>query len=196
MSDAPAPGIAQLPALNDLAALIRGRRTNMQVDRERPVPHDLVAELCDLAQWAPNHKRTWPWRFAMFEGDARARLGDVIADAMAAAGDPEQKVAKTRTKYLRSPATLVLGAASGDSPLRTAENRDAGAAGMQNVLLAATAAGLATYWGSCAKGANDAVAELCGFEPGTFVVGLVYLGWPIDTAEVPVRPAVDVRFFA
>jgi len=196
VSDAPAPGIAQLPALDDLAALIRSRRTNMQVDRERPVPHDLVAELCDLAQWAPNHKRTWPWRFAMFEGAARARLGEVIADAMAAQGDHEQKVAKTRTKYLRTPATLVLGAASGDSPLRSAENRDAGAAGMQNVLLAATAAGLATYWGSCAKGANDVVAELCGFEPGTFVVGLVYLGWPTDTAEVPARPAADVHFLA
>jgi nitroreductase len=199
MSDAPAPAqvpTIELPSLGAVGALIRSRRTNMQVDRARPVPHELVAELCDLAQWSPNHKRTWPWRFAMFEGEARGRLGEVIADAMAAQGDPEQKVLKTRTKYLRTPATLVLGTIAGDSPLRTAENRDAGAAGMQNVLLAATAAGLATYWGSCAKGANDVVAELCGFEPGTFILGLVYLGWPVDTAEAPVRPVADVHFHA
>jgi nitroreductase len=186
--------VSELPTLIELGRLIRSRRTHMFVDKERSVPHDLVSELCDLAQWAPNHKRTWPWRFAVLEGDARARLGEAIADVMAAAGDPEPKVTKTRTKYLRTPTTLVLGTAPGDSPLRTAENRDAGAAGMQNLLLAATAAGLATFWGSVAKGANDAVAELCGFEPGTHVVGLVYLGWSVDTAEPPDRPPAEVHF--
>ena len=183
-----------LPTLTAIGDLIRARRTAMFVDRERDVPHALVAELCDLAQWAPNHKRTWPWRFALLEGDARARLGTVIADVMAALGDPEPKVAKTRTKYLRTPALLVLGSAPGDSELRTAENRDAGAAGMQNLLLAATAAGLASYWGSVAKGANDVVAELCGFEPVTHIVGMVYLGWPVDTVETPERPPVEVTF--
>ena len=45
---------------------------------------EMVRDLCELAQWAPNHKRTWPWRFAFAEGEARARLGEVIADAMEA----------------------------------------------------------------------------------------------------------------
>lgn len=39
----------RLPTLDDIAALIRGRRTYMLVDRERAVPHDLVAELCGFA---------------------------------------------------------------------------------------------------------------------------------------------------
>jgi nitroreductase len=183
-----------LPTLTAIGDLIRARRTQMFVDKEREVPHALVAELCDLAQWAPNHKRTWPWRFALLEGDARARLGEAIADVMAGLGDPESKVAKTRTKYTRTPGLLVLGTIPGDSELRTAENRDAGAAGMQNLLLGATAAGLATYWGSVAKGANDVVVEQCGFEAGTHIVGMVYLGWPVDTVDAPERPPVEVRF--
>ncbi len=177
-----------------MTALVHDRRTNLLVDHDRPVPHDLVAQLCDLAQWAPNHKRTWPWRFALIEGEARGRLGDTIADVMAAQDDPEAKVLKTRTKYERTPATLVVGSAPGDSPLRTAENRDAGAAGMQNILLGATAAGLATFWGSCAKGADAVVAELCGFGPGTHIVGLVYLGWPVDSVAAPERPPVEINF--
>lgn len=179
---------------DDFAALARSRRTSMQVDRDRPVPRELVAELCELAQWAPNHKRTWPWRFALCDGDGRARLGEVIADAMEAHGDPPEKVAKARTKYLRTPATLVVAAAPGDSPLRTAENRDAVAAGVQNLLLAATAHGLASYWGSCPKGANDPVAQLCGFgEEGTYVVAIIYLGWATEPVAVPERPAVDLH---
>jgi nitroreductase len=181
---------------SDLAALVRRRRTSMLVDKEREVPHEMIRDLCELAQWAPNHKRTWPWRFAIADGPARARLGESIADAMEERGDPPEKVAKARTKYLRTPVTLVVGSAPGDSPLRTAENRDAVAAGIQILLLAATEQGLATYWGSCPKGANDVVDELCGFEPGTHISALIYLGWATTTVESPGRPAPDVHVIA
>lgn len=178
---------------DDFAALVRARRTSMQIDRERPVPRELVEHLCELAQWAPNHKRTWPWRFALAEGDGRARLGEVIATAMEAHADPPEKVAKARTKYLRTPATLIVGSAAGDSELRSAENRDAVAAGVQTLLLAATAQGLASYWGSCPKGANDVVAQLARFEPGTFVAAIVYLGWAAEPVATPERPPVQLH---
>jgi nitroreductase len=180
----------------DLDDLIRRRRTSMLIDKERIVPRELITELCGLAQWAPNHKRTWPWRFAVADGDARQRLGDVIADAMECHGDPPEKVVKTRSKYLRTPATLIVGSAQGDSHLRTAENRDAVAAGIQNIMLAATARGLATYWGSCPKGANDVVAKLCGFEKDTHVSALIYLGWATSSIEPPTRPAPDVHIIS
>jgi nitroreductase len=180
--------------LDDLDRLIRTRRTSMLVDIDRPVPHELVERLCGLAQWAPNHKRTWPWRFALVEGDARRDLGNLIADAMQAMGDPADKVVKTRGKYLRTPTTLVVGSAPGDSPLRTAENRDATAAGIQNLMLGATSAGLATYWGSCAKGANDVVAQWCGFPDGTFVAALIYLGWATTAVAPPDRPAPTITY--
>ena len=177
----------------DLADLIRRRRTSMLVDKERPVPRDVVRELCELAQWAPNHKRTWPWRFAIAEGPARARLGNAVAEAMQANGDPPEKVDKTRTKYLRTPVTVVVGSAAGDSPQRSDENRDSVAAGIEIMLLAATAHGLASYWSSCPKGANDTVADICGFEPGTHITGLIYLGWPTSSIEPPQRPAPHVH---
>ena len=112
------------------ASLARTRRTSMLVDRSRPVPRDLVEHLCELAQWAPNHKRTWPWQFAVVEGDGRATFGNVVADAMQAYGDGPDKVDKARGKYLRTPATLVVASRPGGGPLREAENRDAVAAGV------------------------------------------------------------------
>lgn len=176
-----------------LGRLIRSRRTSMNVDASSPVPDRLVDQLCELATWAPCHKRTWPWRFASLTGAARRRLGDTAADAMAAHGDDPAKVDKTRTKYERTPNILVVGSAPGDTDLRDVENRDAVAAAVEHVLLGATAAGIASYWSSCPKGANDAVAALCGFEPGTHVVAIVYLGWATDTTvAVPARPAPPV----
>ena len=181
---------------DELAGVIRSRRTSMLVDKQRPVPREMVQRLCELAQWAPNHKRTWPWRFAVAEGDGRAHLGELIADAMELHGDPPEKIAKARTKYLRTPSVLVVGSAVGDSDVRTAENRDAVAAGVQNILLAASSIGLASFWGSCPKGANDVVAELCGFEEGTFVAALIYLGWATEVAATPERPPVTLNVIA
>ena len=174
--------------------IIRARRTSMLVDKERPVPNELIEELCELASWAPNHKRTWPWRFTAITGPAQLRFGDTVAEAMAAFGDEPAKVDKARTKYARTPAVVVVGSTAGDSELRAAENRDATAAAIQNFMLAATARGLATYWGSCPKGANDPVAQFCGFEPDTAVVCIMYLGWATSTVEAPERPQPSISY--
>ena len=175
------------------ASLVRTRRTSLVLDRDRPVPDELIDALVELATWAPNHKRTWPWRFAWVTGNGRARLGDVTADAMGARGDDAAKVAKTRTKYLRAPGMLVVGSDHGDTPLRAIENRDAVAAAVQTLLLAATTHGLASFWSSCPKGAEHAVGTVCSFPEGTAIVAMIYLGWPTGEVDAPARPLPTVH---
>ena len=178
----------------ELSSVIRSRRSSLLIDRDREVSRELVTELLELVTWAPNHKRTWPWRLAVITGDTRRVLGERIADVMAAQGDDAPKVEKTRTKYLRSPIVVAAGAASGDSPERTAENRYAVAAGIQNFLLGAHAHGLAALWGSPMRGANAAINDVCGFANDTEILGLIYLGWPTGNVEVPERPAPSVNW--
>jgi nitroreductase len=173
--------------------LVKARRTSLLVDKSRAVPDSLIEEICDLAMWAPNHKRTWPWRFAHVKGEGRAAYGNTVADALATAGKDEDAVAKARTKFLRSPSLIVVGSVKGDDQLRTDENRDAVAAGIQTLLLAATARGLATYWGSCPPPAQKAVADFCGFDPGTAIIGHIYVGWPTGAPEAPPRPELRVN---
>jgi nitroreductase len=188
------------PSLDDLAGLIMSRRTNLRIDADRPVDLALVERLCGIAVWAPNHKRTHPWRFAALVGDARRTLGELVADHLshdpdADHPDKQAKIAKTRSKYLRSPVVLMV--ASESSPgaigVRRAEDRDAAAAGVQNLLLAAHAAGLATYWGTGALVSVPEVHELCGFSPDAAIVAAIYLGWPTADVPNPGREAADVR---
>jgi nitroreductase len=176
---------------DDLEKLIVARRSNIQIDPDAHVDPTIIERITSVIQWAPNHKRTWPARVAVVSGESRRRLGDVIADAMAAHGDNDAKVDKTRTKYLRSPILLVIAAAHGSSPTETEENRYSVAAGTQNLLLMTESFGLAALWGSPAKGANDAITGFCGFDPTDHVMGLIYVGWPRrDTPDVA-RP--DLR---
>lgn len=183
------PTASRWAAVRDV---ISSRRTSLFVDPDRPVPRELVDAVCDVARWAPCHKRTWPWMFASFSGDARRRLGDAAADALATLGEDPARVAKTRTKYLRAPVVVAVGVRHGDDAIRTAENRDAAAAAVQNVLLAATAAGLASYWSSCPYGADRAVADVARFPQPTSVIAIVYLGWPTRPCPAPDRPDVAV----
>ena len=164
---------------DEFSELARSRRTSMIVDHEREVPLDVIAELCGLATWAPNHKKTWPWRFAVFTGDGRMRLGDTMADEMERIdyGDGVRR-AKTRTKYVRTPATLAMGA------------------GIQNLLLGATALGLASFWSTPAITQPPAVLDLCGFEPGDRLVGMIYLGWAAQDCPAPERPQLPITHIA
>lgn len=186
-------------SLPELTELIHRRRTSLLVDQEREVPVELVRELCELAQWAPNHKRTWPCQFALYTGEGRQRLGDAFADDLVDAGvdDPQTgdpaKVAKTRTKYLRAPAVLVVGSAAHPKENLQRENLHTVAAGLQNLLLGATAAGLASYWGSPVLNDSKRVLEMSGFDPDTHIVGVIYLGWPSAEVATPERPAAPLN---
>ena len=80
--------------------LARRRRTNLRIDVGRPVPEALVRRLCDVAQWAPNHHRSWPWRFAALTGDARRRLGAVVAEDLRAVAASPEKIAKAELRKM------------------------------------------------------------------------------------------------
>ena len=168
---------------DDLEALISSRRSSMLIDATKEVDAIILDRIVASAQWAPNHKRTWPLRVAIITGDSRSTLGNTIADAMAMHGDDDAKVIKTRGKFMRSPVVLAVASAMGTTDTETEENKYAVAAGIQNMLLTAHSYGLAALWGSPAKGANEAITQLCTMEATDHVMGLIYVGHP--TQEVP-----------
>lgn len=178
----------------DLASLIQNRRSNLFIDANGSVPSEDIIAMADAAQWAPNHKRTWPLRLCAVTGDSRRQLGEVIADAMQQRGDDAAKVEKTRTKYMRAPLIMVVAYAEGTSDTETVENSYAVAAGVQNLLLMAESRGLAALWGSPAKGSNDAITKFCGMDNTDTVMGLMYVGPPTRPAPHVDRPPTNITF--
>jgi nitroreductase len=176
------------------AALARARRTHMLVDRERELPTDVIEQLCEVATWAPNHKKTWPWKFASLTGDARARLGEAfVADMVDRDFGDEVKREKTRTKYTRAPNILVVACAPHAKASLRDENRDAVAAAVQNLLLGATAMGLASFWSTAPIMDGPRALALCGFEPHDRIIAVIYLGLPTGTVETPHRPQPEIN---
>lgn len=173
-----------------VSGVIRGRRSNLRVNPQRPISAELIGRLLELGCWAPNHKRTHPWRFAVVTGAGRARLGETAAAGLAALGlgDPVL-LEKTRQKYLRAPVVIVVGSTAHPQPHLHRENHDAVAAGVQNILLGATALGLASFWSTGAPAEVPEVKRLVGLQSEDEIVAFIYLGWPLEEAPPAQRSA-------
>jgi nitroreductase len=182
-----------------VARTIRERRSNLNVDLERPVPRELIDELIDLAIVAPNHYRTNPGRFVVLTGDARARIGEIAAREIARKeGTPESLIERQRVQFLRAPAVIVAASAPDEDPIKDFENKYTVAAAVQNILLGATAAGLASAWRSgpamVDPQVSSAVKEALEFDPKDEIIGLIYLGYPIAPPGPRQMPVANVRY--
>ncbi len=185
---APAGSVDPLTSFESIASQ---RRSSLRVDPDKAVPDDLIDRLIVLAATAPNHKRTFPWRFRIISGPARAELGDALAQDLIEAGQDNAKIEKARSKYLRAPVLIAVASIDGDDATMTAENRDAVSAAIQTLLLGATAAGLASYWSTGAAMTSVRLRDFCGFDATDTTVGLVYLGWPIGDPPPIDRPVPE-----
>lgn len=182
-----------------VAEAIRGRRSNLNVNHERPIPREVIEELAGLAVQAPNHYRTNPWRFVVLTGQARARLGDLVAGILA--GRPDAKdavVERQRAQFLRAPTVLIVASAGDPDPIKDFENKHAVAAGIENVLVGATAMGLASAWKSgpamTDPEVSAAVKGALGLAAEDEIVGVVYLGYPVAAPGSITRPAPHVTY--
>ncbi len=68
--------------------LAHRRRSNLRIDPERAIDDNLLDQLITTAATAPNHHRTYPWRFRIIRGDGRRGLGNALADHLANKPDP------------------------------------------------------------------------------------------------------------
>ena len=188
---APEGSVDPLDTLETLEQVATRRRSSLRVETDRIVPDELIDRLILLAATAPNHKRTHPWRFRIITGEGRARLGSSLAQDMIDLGQPEAKIEKARTKYLRAPVVIAVASVPGEDDTMTAENRDAVSAAIQTLLLGATAAGLASYWSTGTAMTSTRLRAFCGFDDTDTMVGLVYLGWPAGDPPPIDRPAPE-----
>lgn len=160
------PGVALVEAL-------RGRRTH-KVYGSEPLDAASVRELVELARWAPNHHLTEPWRFRVVGPGTLARLK--------AAGPADAAV-----KLDRAPTLIVASVVVDPDPRVAGEDRDATAAAIYGLLLAAHARGLAGYWRTPAVLLEPAGRAAVGLPENELALGLLHLGPRRQEVRTPER---------
>lgn len=161
----------------DVETAIRTRRTHKAFAPE-PLPRAEIDELLELANWAPNHNLTVPWRFRVIGPQALGRLKGV-------AGVEGAK------KLDRAPTLIVVSCVLSGDPVEEEEDLHATASASYIVLLAAHARGYAGYWRTPGLLRTAEGCAAVGLPEGERFVGLIHLGHPRQEKPPPERPGAD-----
>jgi nitroreductase len=172
---------------------IRSRRTIKAFEPQR-VDRETLAELLELARWAPNHHLTNPWRFRVVGPRSLERLKQAaatLACAEAGAAYKEEVARAAAAKLDRAPTLVVCSVVPSGDPIEREEDRHAAAVAAYIVLLAAHGRGLAGYWRTPAVLRTEAGRAAVGLGADEEFVGLLHLGRAKQEADAPDRQPAE-----
>lgn len=187
--------------------VIRTRRSVSQprMDPSRAPDHDVVREALESARWAPNHKRTEPWRFYLLDDARIARLAAINAELLSRRGSNADKVAGKLREWGVQKGIVIITCASapGADDVTRAEDRLAVACAAQNFMLHLWSEGIASKWSTSAVWEHAEFWPLLGRSGGASsgatpddgateeVIGLFFYGHALEAP--PARRAKELK---
>lgn len=173
------------------------RRRSVKPDRLlAPGPNASELELIlTIAARVPDHKKLAPWRFIVFEGESRRRIGEVFAAACRAEEKETPSPVRLdteRQRFLRAP--LVVAVISRADPSARApvwEQVLSAGASCMNLCLAANALGYGTSWITEWIAYSPSVRTALGLAEHERVAGFVYVGTPAEKPDERERPVLS-----
>ena len=179
----------------DAIELLKIRRSVKPREMSGPGPSPTELEtILTIGARVPDHGKLAPWRFIVFEGDARARAGEAIAGVFARK-NPNASPAEIDVEKRRlADAPLVIGVVSLTKPHPKVppweQEMSAGASAM-NIVTAATALGYGACWLSGWFSFDRDVLDAFGLKADEKLAGLIHIGTVSKPSEDRPRPALS-----
>ncbi len=188
------PAVLNHPAPQALDLLLSRRSGSAKsMTGPGPSPEELRTILTAGAR-VPDHKKLFPWRFIIFEGDGRKRMGELLAK-VTAEDDPkasEERLAMERHRFTRAPVVVgVVSRVRENIPIPMWEQELSAGAVCQNMLLAAHAMGYVGNWITEWCAFDNKVRDGLGLTSGERIAGFLYFGKPGEPLEERARPNLD-----
>lgn len=170
------------------------RRSKPIAELREPGPSDDdIRAMLTAASRVPDHGQLAPWRFILYRGDARRRVGEELA-ALAERREgplPDHRRQQELTRFSRAP--LVVGVVSTPREHFKVPQWEmflSGGAAAMNLLLAAGALGYGANWITNWYSGDEEGKRILGIGPHEQVVGFVHIGTYEGT--MPDRPRPDL----
>lgn len=158
-------------------AILHRRSVTPLMFNNKEIDSKTIDLLMELANWAPTHRMTEPWRFVVISGASKERFGTLAAQAYKehTRKFDELKFMKTKRKWERSSHVLAI-VLHRDLNDRLPEWEEIAAVSMavQNLWLASTQYNIGGYWSTPSwREGMDGALEL---EENETCMGFFYLG--------------------
>jgi nitroreductase len=179
----------------DALQLLKTRRSVKPMELTGPGPtRPEIDTLLAIASRVPDHGKLTPWRFIVFEGDARVAAGAAIAATFAAdrADATPEQLEFERNRLARAP--LVIAVVSRAGPhvkIPEWEQQLSAGASAMSLVIAAHAMGYAASWITEWYAYDRRVLDKLGVGADERVAGFVHIGRPAKPPEERERPNLD-----
>ncbi|WP_295559531.1 nitroreductase [uncultured Hyphomicrobium sp.] len=180
--------------MNDALLETLATRRSVKPDRlAAPAPTgEELDRILTIAARVPDHKKLVPWRFIVFEGEARKAAGEIFAAAcQAEEKEPPSHVRleTERNRFLRAPLVVAVVSRVAKRPGAPEWEQilSAGAAAF-NLCLAANASGYGTSWLTEWVAYSPIVREKLTLSENERIAAFVYIGTPLEKPEERERP--------
>lgn len=141
------------------------------------IQENVLTEILNSANFAPNHKRTKPWRLKVFRGGEKNQLGAKLAAIYQETTNPQTFLEKKYidiTDKIAMSGSIITISVNFSGLLPEWEEIAATAMAVQNMYLTATAHEVGCYWST--PGMINHLGEFLQLEENQKCIGLFYLG--------------------
>jgi len=187
---------SEWPRSPETIDLLLKRRSAKALTMSEPGPSEAELEMILRAgARVPDHGKLAPWRFIVFEGEARRQFGAHLAEAYSKneprAGEDQLEVEASR--FMRAPLVIcVVSRVDPEHPKIPAwEQTLSVGAVCQNMLIAATALGYASQWLTEWYAFDREIDKALGLGEKERVAGFLYFGTPTQPKDERPRPELS-----
>jgi nitroreductase len=179
----------------DALELLRTRRSVKPREMTGPGPSPAELDtILTVGARVPDHGKLAPWRFVVFEGDARERAGHVIARVFASKNPQAtaDEIAIEKRRLTDAPLVIAVVSFTRPHPKVPAFEQElsAGASAM-NIVHAATALGYGACWLTGWFAFDRDVLDGLGLKPEEKIAGFIHIGKTMKPNEERPRPALS-----
>ena len=152
------------------------------------IPDELIDQLLQLADWAPTHGRTEPWRFIVFGNGRIKQFAEDHANMYRDNVPPERYKQATFDNLSRAADgashVIVAYMKRGSNPnIPEMEEVAATACAIQNLLLGATANNIGSFWSTGGMALQPSMQQYLGLREEDKVLAMIYLGYSDQPAK-------------
>ena len=170
-----------------LIELIRGRRT-IGLFRPEVPSREAVETAIEVASWAPNHKKTEPWRVYWLGPQSTRTVIDLNSRLIEKKKGPQEADAK-RKAWSSVPGWLLVTCVRNDDSFRHEEDYAACCCFVQNLMLALWSDGIGTKWSTGDVTREDDFFRCLQIDAERErVVGLIWYGYPAVIPDQSRKP--------
>jgi len=180
----------------EVTEFLKSRRSNLAKLMIEPGPDAAqISELLEIAARVPDHRKLAPWRFILFQGEARANFGPHLAAAFTKANPnlPVDRAIFESQRFTRAPLVVAVISSPKACPRGTPKWEQELSAGVScfNLCLAAQSMGFAAQWLTEWYAYNADIGAALGLKDGERVAGYIYIGSAEAGPTERARPDMD-----